>query len=276
MSERVEILIENNVALVRMNRPEKHNALDTESFEALIQSGETLAANASVRAVILAGAGKSFCAGIDRSIFESVGGGLNDELMRPRGDIAANFFQSAAMVWRALPVPVIAAVHGVAYGAGLQIALAADIRIASPAARFSIMEIRWGIIPDMGITTTLRHVMRLDRIKLLALTGKVIDGTEALKLGLVTETRDDPLAAARLLADEISQRSPEAVRAIKTLLNNSLDEPADEALRREAELQLSLFGSANHREAVMANLQKREPRFTDPRDEPAEGKTRKE
>lgn len=272
MSERVDTLIENHVALVLMNRPEKHNALDKESFEALIQSGQALAANASVRAVILAGAGNSFCAGIDRSIFESVGNGLCDDLMRPRGDTAANFFQSAAMVWRALPVPVIAAVQGAAYGAGLQIALAADIRIASPDARFSIMEIRWGIMPDMGITSTLRHVMPLDRIKLLAFTGKVIDGAEALKLGLVTETSDDPLAAARLLAGEISQRSPEAVRAIKTLLNNSLDEPADEALRREAGLQLSLLGSANHREAVMANLQKREPRFADPRDEPAEGK----
>jgi enoyl-CoA hydratase/carnithine racemase len=276
VSKRVETVIENNVALVRMNRPEKHNALDRESFEALIRSGESLAANPSVRAVILAGAGESFCAGIDRSIFESAGGGLSDELMRPRGNTGANFFQSAAMVWRALPVPVIAAVHGVAYGAGLQIALAADIRIASPAARFSIMEIRWGIIPDMGITTTLRHVMPLDRIKLLAFTGKVIDGTEALKLGLVTETCDDPLAAARLLAGEIARHSPEAVQAIKTLLNDSLDEPSDEALRREAELQLSLLGSANHREAVMANLQKREPRFTDPRDELAEGKNRKE
>jgi enoyl-CoA hydratase/carnithine racemase len=276
MSERVEILIENNVALVRMNRPEKHNALDQESFAALTRAGERLAATPSVRAVILAGAGESFCAGIDRSIFENVGGGLNDELLRPRGDKAANFFQSAAMVWRALPVPVIAAVHGVAYGAGLQIALAADIRIGSPAARFSIMEVRWGIIPDMGITTTLRHVMPLDRIKLLAFTGKVIDGTEALKLGLVTETCDDPLAAARFLADEISQRSPDAVRAIKALLDTSLDGPADQALRREAELQLSLFGSANHREAVMANLQKREPRFADPLDESAEGKTRRE
>jgi enoyl-CoA hydratase/carnithine racemase len=276
MSERVEILIENNVALVRMNRPEKHNALDRESFEALIRSGERLAANASVRAVVLAGAGESFCAGIDRSIFEDAGGGLKDELTRPRGDTAGNFFQTAAMVWRALPVPVIAAVHGVAYGAGLQIALAADIRIASPAARFSIMEVRWGIIPDMGITTTMRHVMPLDRIKLLAFTGKVVDGTEALELGLVTETSDDPLAAARFLAGEISQRSPDAVRAIKALLNTWLDGPADQALRREAELQLSLLGSANHREAVMANLQKREPRFADPRNEPAERKTRKE
>ena len=273
MSEPVDILIENQVALVRMNRPEKHNALDKKAFEALIQAGQALAANASVRAVILAGAGNSFCAGLDRSMFESTGTGLYDDLMRPRGDTAANFFQSAAMVWRALPVPVIAAVHGAAYGAGLQIALAADIRIASPAARFSVMEIRWGIIPDMGITSTLRHVMPLDRIKLLAFTGKVIDGAEALKLGLVTATSDDPLAAARLLAGEISQRSPDAVRAIKTLLNNSLDEPADEALRREAEFQLSLLGSANHREAVMANRQEREPRFTDPRDERAEGKT---
>jgi enoyl-CoA hydratase/carnithine racemase len=268
MSGRVETFIENNVALVRLNRPTRHNALDREGFEALIRSGEALAGNRSVRAVVLCGAGESFCAGIDRSIFESSGDGLDEALMRPRRDTVANFFQSAALVWRSLPVPVIAALHGAVYGAGLQVALAADIRIAAPDAQLSIMEIRWGIIPDMGITSTLRYVVPPDRVKLLAFTGNVIDGTEALKFGLVTEIDDDPLAAAQRLAGEISRRSPEAVRAIKTLLNDSLDAPAAQALRREADLQLSLLGSANHREAVMANLQKREPRFTDPGNEP--------
>jgi enoyl-CoA hydratase/carnithine racemase len=265
MSERVETKIENHIALVRLNRPEKHNALDHEFFEALIVAGESLARNASVRAVILTGAGDSFCAGIDRSVFESEGAVLlQDELMHPRGASPANFYQSAAMIWRALPVPVIAAVHGVAFGAGLQIALGADIRIAAPSARFSIMEIRWGIIPDMGITVTLRHIMPPDRIKLLAWTGKVVDGVEAQRLGLVAETSDDPLAAARALAGEISRRSPEAVRAIKTLLNTSLDEPVSQALRREAELQVALFGSPNQRQAVMANLHKRDAEFSDP------------
>jgi enoyl-CoA hydratase/carnithine racemase len=265
MSDRVDISIENHVALVRMNRPEKHNALDHESFEALIDAGEALARNGAIRAVVLAGAGESFCAGIDRSVLEAAGAaGVDDRLMQPRGGTPANFYQSAAMVWRELPVPVVAAMHGVAYGAGLQIALAADIRIAAPSARFSIMEVRWGIIPDMGITTTMRHIVPSDRIKLLAYTGKVIDGAEAFRLGLVTELSAEPLAAARLLAREISQRSPEAVRAIKTLLDRSLDESVAGALRREAELQLSLLGSANNREAVMANLQKREPRFQDP------------
>ena len=264
MDDRVDLQIENHVALVRINRPEKHNALDREAFEALVEAGKALGRNRSVRAVVLAGAGESFCAGIDMSVFE--GAGIADarrELMQPCGE-TGNLYQSAATVWRELPVPVIAAVHGVAYGAGLQIAMGADIRIAAPSARFSIMEIRWGIIPDMGITVTMRHVVPADRIRLLAYTGNVVDGTEALKLNLVTGLDDDPLAAAMHLAAAIAGRSPDAVRAIKSLLNASLDEPQAEALRHEAQRQLSLLGSANNREAVMANLHKREPQFEDP------------
>lgn len=265
MSDRVNTSIENHVAAVRINRPEKHNALDHEAFEALIEAGEALARNKSVRAIVLSGAGESFCAGIDMSVFEDESiAAAREELMRPRDETAANLYQSAATVWRELPVPVIAAVHGVAYGAGLQIALGADIRIAAPSARFSIMEVRWGIIPDMGISVTMRHVVPADRVRLLAYTGKIVDGSEALALGMVTQLADDPLAAAGSLAATISERSPDAVRAIKSLLNASLNEPVAEALRREAKLQLSLLGSANNREAVMANLHKREPRFRDP------------
>jgi enoyl-CoA hydratase/carnithine racemase len=264
MNDRIDLEIENHVALVHINRPEKHNALDREAFEALLATGEALGRNSSVRAVVLAGAGESFCSGIDMSVFDSEGvAAAKEELMQLRGP-TGNLYQSAATVWRELPVPVIAAVHGVAYGAGLQIAMGADIRVAAPSARFSIMEIRWGIIPDMGLTVTMRHVVPADKIRLLAYTGKVIDGTDALRLNLVTELNDDPLGAARQLAAAIAERSPEAVRAIKSLLNESLDEPPAEALRREAQLQLSLLGSAGNREAVMANLHKRAPRFEDP------------
>ncbi|MEX2126309.1 MAG: crotonase/enoyl-CoA hydratase family protein [Woeseia sp.] len=265
MSDRVQVVIEDHIALVQLNRPEKHNALDRESFEAIIDAGERLADSPAVRAVVLTGAGESFCAGIDRVIFQDPdAGAVDDESMRPQGERPENFYQRAAMVWRRLPVPVIAAIRGVVFGAGLQIAMGADIRIATPTSQWSIMEIRWGIIPDMGITVTLRHIVPADRIKLLAWTGRVIDGTEAFRLGLATEVSDEPVAAARVLAEEISARSPDAVRAIKSLLNRSLDEPVERALRREAELQLSLFGSANQREAVMANLSKRAPRFRDP------------
>jgi enoyl-CoA hydratase/carnithine racemase len=274
VSNVVEIVIEEHIAVVRLNRPEKHNALDRESFTAIIEAGERLAEDASVRVVILTGAGESFCAGIDRSIFEDEdASALAGDVMRPRGATGANFYQSAAMVWRDLPVPVIAAVHGVAYGAGLQVALAADLRLAAPSSRFSIMEIRWGIIPDMGISATLRHIMPADRIKLLAYTGNVIDGAEAFRQGLVTELHDEPLAAAHVLAEQISQRSPQAVRAIKSLLNRSLDEPVEHALRHEAELQLTLLGSPDQKEAVMANLHKREPSFRYPHSGAEQGKT---
>jgi len=277
MSNVVEVVVDEHVAVVRLNRPEKHNALDRESFAALIEAGTRLANEASVRVVILTGAGDSFCAGIDRSMLEDVNASaIADGLMRPRGRTGANFFQDAALVWRDLPVPVIAAVHGVAYGAGLQIALGADVRIAAPSSRLSIMEIRWGIIPDMGITATLRHIMPADRIKLLAYTGNVIDGTGALRQGLVTELHDEPLAAARVLAEQIAGRSPQAVRAIKTLLNRSLDAPVERALRHEAELQLTLLGSPDQKEAVIANLHKREPCFRFPHDGPEQGKTGRE
>jgi enoyl-CoA hydratase/carnithine racemase len=268
LSGRVNVDIDSGIAVVTLNRPDKHNALDRESFDALIAAGERLATDLSLRAVVLAGAGESFCAGIDRSIFEESlregDAADNAALLRPRGELRANLYQSASLVWRQIPVPVIAAIHGVAYGAGLQIALGADFRIAAPDSRLSLMEIRWGIIPDMGITVTLRHIVAPDRIKLLAITGKVIDGLEARSAGIVTDVDDQPFLSARLLAEQICGRSPEAVRAIKQLMNFSFEEPVERALRREADLQLSLIGSANQREAVMANLHKREPRYRDP------------
>jgi enoyl-CoA hydratase/carnithine racemase len=231
-------------------------------FKELIDAGDSLAEDADVRAVVLSGAGTNFCAGIDLSVFQ--GGGLDSldkTAFNPRDGSPANFFQSAAYVWRALPVPVIAAIEGAAFGAGLQIALGADIRYATKNAKLSIMEIKWGIIPDMAITATIRDVMPADRVKQLAYSGRIIAGSEAEIVGLITAVHDDPLDAARGLAAEIVGRSPDAIRAIKTMIDTSWHDSVESALRREANLQISLLGKPNQVEAVTANLEARAPRF---------------
>lgn len=261
MTDCLDISIEEHVARVFLNRPEKHNALSIELFTALGEAGTAIRANPDVRVVILSGRGENFCAGIDTSIFQS--GGLDSIAanMQPQSPSPANMFQRAAYVWREIPVPVICAIHGAAFGGGMQIALGADIRYAAPAARLSIMEIRWGIIPDMALTTTARGIVALDRLKELAYTGRVVSANEAQALGLVTAVCDDPHAAAENTAAEIADRNPDAIRAMKQLLNEGmvLDEPASLAL--EARLQSALLGSPNQVEAVQANLQKRTARF---------------
>lgn len=262
MGDRVTVEIKNHIAEVTLNRPDKHNAVDLAMFEALIDAGDSLAEDADVRAVVLSGAGNNFCAGIDLSVFQ--GGGLDSldkTAFNPRDGSPANFFQSAAYVWHALPVPVIAAIEGVAFGAGLQIALGADIRYATKNAKLSIMEIKWGIIPDMAITATIRDVMPADRVKQLAYSGRVIAGSEAAIVGLITAVHDDPLDAARALATEIAGRSPDAIRAIKSMIDLSWHDSVESALRREANLQVGLLGKPNQVEAVAANLEARAPRF---------------
>jgi enoyl-CoA hydratase/carnithine racemase len=264
MTDRVRVDIDNRIARVTLSRPGKHNAVDGAMFESIIAAGELLAGNDSIRAVILSGAGENFCAGIDTSVFTAGDRPLlNAADMQPRAGSNANFYQSAAMVWRLVPVPVIAAVQGVAFGAGLQIALGADLRIASPESRWSVMEIKWGIVPDMGITVTARHLIAPDRLKRLAMTGQIIDGKEAFRLGLITELHDCPLEAADTLAREIAGRSPNAVRAIKKLIDESWGGSPDAALQREAMEQGRLIGAPNQIEAVMANLHKRAPDFSD-------------
>ena len=262
MGDRVTVEIKDHVAEVTLNRPDKHNAVDLAMFEALIAAGDTLAQDADVRAVVLGGAGDNFCAGIDLSVFQGSGlAGLDKNAFKPRDGSPANFFQSAAYVWRELPVPVIVAIEGVAFGAGLQIALGADIRYAAPDARLSIMEIKWGIIPDMAITVTLRDVMPADHAKQLSFTGRIVSGIEAGTIGLITAVHDDPLVAAREIASEIAGKSPDAIRAIKTLINASWHDSVEGALQREAMLQISVLGKPNQTEAVTANLEKRAPNF---------------
>jgi len=259
MGDWVTVEIESGVADVRLNRPDKYNALSSEMFAAIGEAGDRLASEAGLRAVVLSGNGPGFCAGLDVSSFGNPGGGsLLQDTEGPD-----NFVQHCAYVWKQLPVPVLAAVHGVAYGAGFQIAMGADIRFAQPAARFSIMEIKWGLVPDVAITQTVRDVLRLDVAKDLVFTGRVVSGEEAQALGVVTFLAEDPLAAALEKAREIAGKSPDAVRAGKRLLEGAWHAEPARGLALEAAEQKGLMGAPNQQEAVRANLEKRAPDFRD-------------
>ena len=264
MSEdRVRIEVAEHVATVTLTRSDKHNALDRAMFEAIIAAAGRLCDEPGVRAVILHGEGPSFCSGLDLGSLISTDAGI-DAIVAPLREDPPNWFQRTAYDWLRLPVPVIAAIHGNCFGGGLQIALGADIRIATHDARLSVMEVKWGLIPDMSITRTLPRLVSIDVAKELTFTGRVVQGTEARELGLVTKLADDPLAAARELAAEIADRSPDAVRGAKRLFNASWTGLADETLALEAEIQSSLIGSPNQLAAVTAGLQKQPARFTDP------------
>lgn len=260
MSERVRVSIESGVADVRLVRADKLNALDGEMFQALKETGERLAADRSLRAAVISGEGRAFCAGLDVSNF---GGGGPDLFQRHAGS-PANLAQSAAWVWAALPVPVIAAIHGVCFGGGLQIALAADVRFVTPDARLSVMEMKWGLVPDMTLSQTLLRLVRNDVAKELTFSGRIFTGSEAAELGLATHLSDTPLDAAMELAREIAGRSPDAIRCAKRLLDEAGRLGLEEGLRLEEELQRGLLGKPNQVEAVRANVEKREPRFEDP------------
>ncbi len=262
MSESVVVEKDGPIAMVQLNRPQKHNAVDREMFEAFIDVGRSLAADRSVRAVVLTGAGENFCAGIDVSVFAG-GGEISPDKLAPREDSNANFFQSAAYVWREMPVPVLAALKGVVFGAGLQIALGADVRIAHAEAKLSVLEIKWGIVPDMGFTTVLPSLMPLDQALSLTWTGRVVSGSEAASLGLVTSLAEDPERSALEFAESVSRRSPDAIRAAKQLMKDAWADRDAELLRLEAEWQLRVLGAPNQREAVSANLERREPKFVD-------------
>lgn len=270
MSDLVSIRIDDGVADVRLNRPEKYNALSPEMFAAIIRAGESLATDPSVRAVVLSGNGRGFCAGLDFSSFQGMSDGRRDSAPQGESPLARdddrpeNRAQRPAYVWKRLPVPVIVAVHGVAFGGGLQVALGGDIRFATADAKLSVMEIKWGLVPDMSLTQTLRELVSLDVAKELTFTGRVLRGQEASELGLVTRVCEDPLAQALALAREIAGKSPDAIRAGKHLLETSWR--ADEAtgLALEASLQGELIGSPNQLEAVRANFEERAPRFADP------------
>ena len=264
MKQRIRITVQDHVATVMLDRATKRNAVDLEMFDAFLRARDELAGTPEIRAVVLHGDGPDFCAGIDISVFAGQGIGADGpDIIAPLGNSAANIVQSAALVWRQLPVPVIAALSGAAYGAGLQIAMGADLRVAAPDVRLSVMEVRWGLIPDMAITNTFRHVVRQDYVRELVYTGRIVAAKEALDMGLVTRVSEDPLSVATDIAAEIANKSPDAVRAAKQLINESWDDDPDNALRREASLQHAVLAGGNQREAARANLEKRPPEFTD-------------
>jgi enoyl-CoA hydratase/carnithine racemase len=262
-SDRVRIEVTDHVATITLARPEKHNALDVAMFEGVIGAAEEVSHTPGVRAVVLHGAGPSFCSGLDVASVMADGNGLAG-LTAPLHEQPPNWFQRAAYDWMRAPVPVIAAVHGNCFGGGLQIALAADIRIATSDARLSVMEIKWGLIPDMSITRTLPRLVGIDVAKELTYTGRVFTGAEAAALGVVTRVTDDPLAAAQDLARQIARRSPDAIRGAKRLFDESWTAPAAQTLALEAELQRSLIGAPNQLAAVIAGMTKQAPEFADP------------
>lgn len=265
---RLTVDIEAGVADVRLDRADKLNALDGAMFDALGATARELAEDSSVRAVVLSGNGRAFCAGLDfgsfRAMQQNAGSSSSSrELVQRTDDNPANRGQLAAWGWHAMPVPVIAAVHGVAYGGGFQIALGADLRVVHPEARLSVREIVWGLIPDMAGPQLLQHLVRSDIAKELTFTGRVINGVEAAELGLATRLSEQPLDDALALAREIAGNSPHAIRAAKQVLDTARTASAREGLETEERLQVSLIGSPNQVEAVTANMQKRAPDFAD-------------
>ncbi len=265
MSELVKITIADHVADVRLNRPDKYNALSPEMFKAIIEAGKSIARDKSVRAVVISGEGRGFCAGLDFQGFIEMGTAREKgiDLLARTEDLIANNAQMPGMVWKKVPVPVIAALHGVAYGGGLQIALGADIRLAAPKTRLSVMEMKWGIIPDMSATQTLRDLVRLDVAKELTFSGRIVEAEEAAQLGLITRICENPLAEAHKMAAEIAARSPDAIVAAKQLLETAWRVGVEEGLHLEESLQKSLMGTPNQIEAATANFEKRMPVFKD-------------
>lgn len=271
MKDRIEISVEEGVADVRLVRGDKMNALDHRMFDAIIETGEELRGNADIRVVVLSGEGRAFCAGLDMGNFARLADGDSKEgqggsgRLEPRTHGIANKPQHAAWMWRDLPVPVIAALHGVALGGGFQIALGADLRYAAPGTRLSVMEIKWGLIPDMAGSQLMRLLARDDVIRELTYTGRIFTAEEALEFGFVTRVCDDPLAEATATAREIAARNPDAIRGDKRLLNEALYLDTAEGLLLESQLQDAIIGRPNQVEAVLAEIEGRPARFEDTR-----------
>jgi enoyl-CoA hydratase/carnithine racemase len=263
--ERVSVTIEAGVADVRLVRADKRNALDRRMFQAIIEAGESIAADRSVRAVVLSGDGKAFCAGLDTSLFAAMAerdGSADGGSSTTSGAIRVEAVQ-AVRVWVDMAPPVIAAVHGVAVGGGFQLALGADLRVVAPDTQLGVFEIKWGIVPDMCGTQLLPRLVGPDVAKDLMFTGRVVTGTEAQALGLVTRLSDDPRVDALALAAEIASRNPDAIKVMKRLVDASWTLSFDDGVREERDQTEGMIGSKNQLEAVVANLEQRPGNFED-------------
>ncbi|MFL4470563.1 crotonase/enoyl-CoA hydratase family protein [Tateyamaria armeniaca] len=264
MSEpaRVSVTYENHIAHVRLTRSDKVNAVDQAMIDAVIAAGNEVA-ESDARVCVISGDGKGFCAGIDiAGLGAMIGKDPNDLLMpRTHGNGTTNQWQEVAMVWTRCPMPVIAAIHGVCYGAGLQLALGADIRIAGPDAKLAVMEMKWGIVPDMGGMVLLPRLVRSDVLRRLTYTADPVPAQQAEAWGLVTEIADDPLAAAMSLAETLALKSPSALRAAKALIGYAEANGPDAVLLEESRVQAELIGKPDQMEVVAATFQKRAPVF---------------
>jgi enoyl-CoA hydratase/carnithine racemase len=260
-NDRVSIVLEGGVADVRLNRADKLNALDPAMFAGIEAALATLADMPGLRVVVLSGEGRAFSAGLDMASMASGGASAGKDL-RDRTHGPANLFQHVAWGWRALPVPVIAAVHGIAFGGGFQIMSGADIRIVHPAARLSIMEMKWGLVPDMGGIALWRGLVRDDLLRELTYTNREFSGTDALGYGFATRLSEDPHADAMALAREIAGKHPAAVRGAKRLFNAAAGDP-EPLLVAESVEQAAVIRTPNQIEAVRANMEKRAPTFVD-------------
>jgi enoyl-CoA hydratase/carnithine racemase len=271
MNDRVTITVEQGVADVRLVRADKMNALDDAMFEALVGAGERLKTEPGLRAVVLSGEGRAFCAGLDMGNFGRMAAPKEGDRYASRDTSGlggrthgiANRAQYAVWVWREVPVPVIAAVHGVAFGGGFQLTLGADMRFVAPDTRMAILEIKWGLVPDMAGTQLMRHLVREDIVRELTYTGRVFNGEEAYAMGFATRVCADPRAEALAVARDIASKNPHAIRASKRLLNAAVIQSPAEGLIDESIEQGVLIGSPNQVEAVMANMEKRAPAFAD-------------
>jgi enoyl-CoA hydratase/carnithine racemase len=258
---RVLLTMLGKVAHVQLNRPEKLNAVDMEMIDEVVAVGELLAGQADVRAVVLSGAGKAFCAGLDVASFGALAAGDAGKLVLPRTHGAANRFQQFALVWQKVPVPVIAALHGPVFGAGLQLALGADIRLAHPHTRLAVMEMKWGLVPDMGGMVLMPRLLRADVMARMIYTAEPVLVPQALQWGLVTEEAEVLMERAFELAEMIAAQSPSAVRAAKRLIGKAFEAVAGEVLAAESREQVALLGKPDFSEAVAANIEDRAPRF---------------
>ena len=262
--QHLDLQMIDGLAIVTLNRPSKKNALSKILFEELFDVGTQLQKKERLRAVILTGAGNNFCAGIDLNFLQTLLPRMEevqDQMCNPPVGEDANWFQRPCYIWRLLQVPVIAALDGICIGAGLQLALSADIRLASPTTRMSIMESKWGLIPDMGITQVLPQLMRADQAKELMMTGRMLDATASERVGLITRIVADPLSAAKDLAKEIMGLSPEAVNGSKVLIDKTWNLSPGLGLAVEAQMQSKIIGTPNQIESVVARLEKRSANF---------------
>ena len=260
MNDPISINVANHIADIRFNRPDKLNALNRDVMDALIDAAARVKSQTGIRCVLLSGEGRGFCAGLDRAGFQDMDGGSFTDI-RKRTHGIANFFQQVVWGWRDCPVPVIAALQGVALGGGFQIALGADIRIAHPDTKMSIMEMKWGLIPDMAGTALMCHLASEDIVRELTYTARIFSGEEAGRYGFVSHISDDPYACAMELATEIASKNPDAIRAAKALLNKVADDRAAELLLNESVLQSDILMQPNQIEAVQATLEKRPAKF---------------